>query len=94
MNAKALREATESSAIENISTTQDTLYRAVADSSTATVDPPTKEVMRYRSALRIGESLVRDHGFLSVNHIIGIQSEIQVLASLITRTTTTAFSER
>lgn len=76
INAMALREAKDSSAIENIITTQDKLYRAEAAGSTATVDPPTKEVMRYRSALRIGESLVRDHGFLSVNHIIGIQKEI------------------
>jgi Fic family protein len=52
------------------------LYRAAAASSSATVDASTKEVMRYRSALRIGEGLVRDHGFLSVNHVIGIQTEI------------------
>jgi len=69
INAIALREAKESSEIENIVTTQDRLYRALAASSSAAVDASTKEVMQYRSALRNGEALVRDHGFLSVNHI-------------------------
>ncbi len=76
INAIALREAKDSSAIENIVTTQDRLYRALAASSSAAVDASTKEVMQYRSALRIGEAFVRDHGFLSVNHIIKIQTEI------------------
>jgi Fic family protein len=76
INAIALREAKDSSEIENIVTTQDKLYRAVAASSSTTVDASTKEVVRYRSALRIGEDLVRDHGFLSVNHVIRIQTEI------------------
>jgi Fic family protein len=76
INAIALREAKDSSGIENIVTTQDRLYRAVAASSTAGVDASTKEVMRYRSALRIGEAFVRRAGFISVNHIIRIQTEI------------------
>jgi Fic family protein len=32
--------------------------------------------MQHRLALRTGEALVRDNGFLSVNHIIRIQNEI------------------
>lgn len=76
MNAISLREAKDSSEVENIITTQDRLYRALAASSSAAVDASTKEVMRYRTALRIGEALVREHGFLSVNHIIRIQTEI------------------
>ncbi len=76
INAVALREAKDSSEIENIVTTQDRLYRALATSSSATVDASTKEVMQYRSALRIGEALVRKNGFLSVNHIVRIQTEI------------------
>ena len=76
INAIALREAKDSSEIENIVTTQDRLYRALAASSSAAVDASTKEVMQYRAALRIGEALVRDHDFLSVNHIIRIQTEI------------------
>ncbi|MDA3949752.1 MAG: Fic family protein, partial [Spirochaeta sp.] len=76
INAIALREAKDSSEIENIVTTQDRLYRALVAGSSAGVDASTKEVMQYRSALRIGEALVRDHGYLSVNHIIRIQTEI------------------
>jgi Fic family protein len=76
INAIALREAKDSSEIENIVTTQDRLYRAIAASSSATVDASTKEVMQYRSALRIGEALVHEHGFISVNHIVTMQTEI------------------
>ncbi|TVR31121.1 MAG: Fic family protein [Spirochaetaceae bacterium] len=76
INAIALREAKDSSEIENIVTTQERLYRALAAGSSAAADASTKEVMQYRSALRIGEALIREHGFLSVNHIIKIQTEI------------------
>ena len=76
INAIALREAKDSSEIENIVTTQDRLYRAMAVNSPAAVDASTKEVMQYRSALRIGEALVHEHGFISVNHIVTIQTEI------------------
>ena len=76
INAIALREAKDSSEIENIITTHDRLYRAVAADSSAAADAATKEVVRYRSALRAGESLIRKHGFLSVNHIAEIQAEI------------------
>ena len=76
INAIALREAKDSSGIENIVTTHDRLYRAVVATSSAAVDASTKEVIRYRSALRIGESLVRKHGLLSVNHITEIQTEV------------------
>ena len=76
INAIALREAKDSSAIENIVTTQDRLYRALSASSSSGVDATTKEVMRYRAALRIGEALLREHGYLSVNHFMRIQAEI------------------
>lgn len=76
INAIALREAKDSSAIENIVTTQDRLYRALSTSSSSGVDATTKEVMRYRAALRIGEALLREHGYLSVNHFMRIQAEI------------------
>ena len=57
INAIPLQEAQASSEIENIVTTQDELFRATLD-ETAVTDPATKEVLRYRSALRHGyESL-------------------------------------
>ena len=57
INAIPLQEAKYSSEIENIVTTQDALFSAALDESRAT-DHATKEVLRYRTALRRGfESL-------------------------------------
>lgn len=53
INAIPLQEAKLSSEIENIVTTQDELFRAALDENAAT-DPQTKEVLRYRTALRRG----------------------------------------
>lgn len=53
INAIPLQEAQASSEIENILTTQDALFRAALDESKP-ADPHTKEVLRYRTALRYG----------------------------------------
>ncbi len=53
INSITLQEARLSSEIENIVTTSDELYRADADADGKT-DPHTKEVLRYRQALRYG----------------------------------------
>src|SRR5438105_4020511 len=53
INAIPLQEAKLSSEIENIVTTQDELFRAALDEADTT-DPQTKEVLRYRTALRCG----------------------------------------
>ncbi len=59
INAIPLQEAKLSSEIENIVTTQDELFRAALDEG-ASADPQTKEVLRYRTALRYGyEELAR-----------------------------------
>ena len=50
VNAITLQEAKDSSEIENIVTTQDTLYKAFS-SNISTTDAQTKEVLRYRQAL-------------------------------------------
>jgi Fic family protein len=62
INAIPLQEAKLSSEIENIVTTQDALFQAALDESRAT-DPATKEVLRYRAALRRGFESVRDQPF-------------------------------
>ena len=59
INAIPLQEAKLSSEIENIVTTQDALYRAAAISAER-ANPATREVLRYRTALREGSLLVRD----------------------------------
>ncbi len=53
INAIPLQEAKMSSEIENIVTTQDELFRAAMGDSSS-VNPATKEVVRYRTALRYG----------------------------------------
>ena len=53
INAIPLQEAKLSSEIENIVTTQDELYKAVLDEGIIAA-PQTKEVLRYRTALRHG----------------------------------------
>jgi Fic family protein len=58
INAIVLQEAKASSEIENIVTTQDRLYEAMAGSKQD--DPYTKEVLRYREALAHGCSEMRE----------------------------------
>jgi len=71
-----LKEARASSEIENIITTQDELYRAMA-SDAAQATPETKEVLNYRSALWRGYSLLRDTGVLATRTILAIQQELE-----------------
>ncbi|MFP5373877.1 MAG: Fic family protein [Gammaproteobacteria bacterium] len=70
-----LQEARDSSAIENIVTTQDDLYRE-EDAATAT-GTAVKEVLRYRQALRTGYAQVRRHGLLTLNTILDIQRQLE-----------------
>jgi Fic family protein len=52
VNTIALQEAQSSTAIENIFTTEDELYKAVSDTiKEESANPATKEVLRYREAL-------------------------------------------
>lgn len=70
-----LQEARDSSAIENIVTTQDDLYREedAADAAGTAV----KEVLRYRQALRAGYQQVRAAGLLTLNTILDIQQQLE-----------------
>ena len=58
INAIPLQEAKLSSEIENIVTTQDALFQAALDESRNT-DLATKEVLRYRTALRRGSEALQ-----------------------------------
>jgi len=58
INAIPLQEAKLSSEIENIVTTQDALFQAALDES-RTTDFATKEVLRYRTALRRGSEALQ-----------------------------------
>ncbi len=72
-----LQEAKDSSAVENIITTHDELYRAGLQPNDAIQSLAAKEVQRYAAALRVGYDLVRRNGFLSLNHVIQIQQTLE-----------------
>ena len=71
-----MQEAKDSSAIENIITTHDELFKDEIFPEGLS-NPTAKEVLRYRQALWIGFEAVRKTGLLTVNHIIAIQAELE-----------------
>lgn len=71
-----LKEASASSEIENIITTQDALYKAIV-AKERMIDPATKEVLSYRSALWLGYSEIKKSDLLRVNTILSIQEELE-----------------
>lgn len=82
VNSIVLQEARISSEIENIVTTNDALYRAVASPDEA-VDPQTKEVLRYREALWHGFERIQNRPIGTnlcvelVSEIRGVQMEVR-----------------
>lgn len=75
INTLVLQEARESSAIENIITTQDEVYRAALLQDDER-NLNAKEVLNYSTALRKGYERVREKGFISGNMICDIQAEL------------------
>jgi Fic family protein len=76
INTLSLQEAKDSSAIENIVTTHDALYQD-DDGGANTLNAATKEVLRYRQALRTGFEQVRTTGLLTLNTVLEIQAELE-----------------
>lgn len=76
INTLGLQEAKDSSAIENIVTTHDELYRSAASDNMA-VNPASKEVLRYSKALAAGFGHVHATGLLTVNHLCSIQASLE-----------------
>jgi Fic family protein len=74
INTLTLQEARESSAIENIFTTYDEVYRA--DLFADQLSAEAKEVRRYAEALRIGFSSLKSRQLLNTQDIIRIQETI------------------
>lgn len=72
----ALQEAKDSSAIENIITTHDELYRSDS-ASRQFVTLAAKEVHNYADALRAGFERVKQTGLLTCNDILTIQAGIE-----------------
>ncbi|MEO6446946.1 MAG: Fic/DOC family N-terminal domain-containing protein, partial [Gemmatimonadaceae bacterium] len=76
INTLALQEAKDSSAIENIITSHDDLFRSDAFPDLAH-SPAAKEVRDYARALRIGYKRVREAGLLTNAHIVEMQAELE-----------------
>lgn len=72
----ALQEAKASSEIENIITTNDSLYKAMATTESK-IDANTKEVLQYREALWYGIKLIEEKELITTNMIIEIQQILE-----------------
>lgn len=78
VNTIALQEAQSSTAIENIFTTEDELYKAVSDAiKEQSANPSTKEVLRYREALWEGFKGIQENGVIDKELIIRIYQKIK-----------------
>ncbi|MGD9554798.1 MAG: Fic family protein [Arcobacteraceae bacterium] len=75
INSLVLQEAKDSSAIENIITTHDELYRANLDIESVTNE--AKEVQNYKDALLRGFALIKDTKLLLKKHIVEIQGVLE-----------------
>jgi Fic family protein len=76
LNTLSLQEAKDSSAIENIITTEDDLFKEELFPNIG-LNPAAKEVRRYATALKAGFDLIRKNRILSANYIISIQAELE-----------------
>lgn len=76
INSLGLQEAKDSSAVENIVTTHDELFRDSLFPEDGG-SPAAKEVLRYRQALGVGFEVVREQKLLTTNHILEIQRELE-----------------
>ncbi len=76
INTLSLREAKDSSAIENIITTDDEIYRTDVIAMQF-ASPAAKEVHSYATALRNGFETVKRTGIISNNDILTMQSVIE-----------------
>ena len=75
INSLVLQEAKDSSAIENIITTHNELYRANLDIESVTNE--AKEVQNYKEALLRSFALVKDTKLLLKKHIVEIQAVLE-----------------
>lgn len=77
LSTLTLQEAKDSSAVENIVTTQDDLYKADLDLKQSIISASAKEVLNYREAIIHGFNIVREHRMLTNNHIKDIQAYLE-----------------
>ena len=75
INAITINEAKDSSAIENIVTTHDSIYKVLTESGFK--ESAAKEVVDYRSAIWRGYEIIKEKGFISTNILVELQSMIE-----------------
>ena len=77
LSSLVLQEALDSSAVENIVTTSDELYRAELDIKGEISNASAKEVLNYRQAMQVGFEMVRKKKLLTLNVVKQIQKELE-----------------
>ena len=77
LSTLVLQEAMDSSAVENIITTSDELYKADLNIEGQIKNAAAKEVLLYREAMSVGFSLARKKKIISLNDIIAIQQTLE-----------------
>lgn len=77
INSISLQEAKESSAIENIFTTDDDLYKAYSENTSEQVEGPAKEVLRYREALWNGYEYLKNKEKFDRDYFVRIYRTIK-----------------
>ena len=75
INAVTINEAKDSSAIENIVTTHDDIYKVLTESGYK--EENAKEVVDYRNAIWTGYEQIKKDGFINTNTIVKIQGTIE-----------------
>ena len=75
INAVTINEAKDSSAIENIVTTHDDIYKVLTESGYK--EENAKEVVDYRNAIWTGHEQIKKDGFISTNTLVKIQGTIE-----------------
>lgn len=77
VNTIALREAKASSAIENIFTTDDELYRSLSYQEDDYLEGPAKEILHYREALWKGFNRIAVDKTMTLDTIIDVYREVK-----------------
>jgi Fic family protein len=75
INAITINEAKDSSAIENIVTTHDSIYKVLTESGFK--EEAAKEVVDYRSAIWAGYESIKEKGFINTNLLVKLQGMIE-----------------
>ena len=77
ISSLVLQEAKDSSAVENIITTSDDLYRAELNIKNEIANAAAKEVLNYREAMYKGFEMIRKNHLLTLREIKAIQQVLE-----------------